>query len=184
MAIRNSSGITTPTLTLAAGMVGFVFAGVVYVNNTYLTIREHQSFRDSVERDLTRLESSRLTRDEFEGWKKERDTRVIALELALHELQSREYRGITRAESEARDNILQHQVTELEARVTILNDRMAGNFSAVQSKLADIDVNAGQIINLKERQDKFAQALDSMYSQLNEALRESAALRALLPPRQ
>ena len=118
MVVRNSSGITTPTLTLAAGMVGFVFAGVVYVNNTYLTIREHQSFRDSVERDLGRLENSRLSKDEFETWKKERNTGV----------------GI-------------------------------------------------QITALKERQDRFAQTLDRMYSQLNEALRESAALRALLPPR-
>lgn len=118
----DGSAITTTMWKFAIGLIGLIFAGLLFVNEQFLTIREHTEFKSRVDGsilDLRNVVTSHtasdnitfVSRNEFDRWLKQHDAQLQATSTAINRIEAARP---TTGELQATSSSLADRITRLE----------------------------------------------------------------------
>lgn len=125
MADDPSHAITTTMWKFAIGLVGLIFAGLLFVNEQFLTIREHTEFKSRVEATVTEIQSGLrshtaadnvnfVSRNEFDRWLRQHDIQSTAIAASINRIEATRP---TTGELQATTNSLSEHISRLEIEV-------------------------------------------------------------------
>lgn len=117
--------ITTTMWKFAVGLIGLIFAGLLFVNEQFLTIREHTEFKSRVDGsilDIRNAVSSHtasdnvvfVSRNEFDRWLKQHDVQLSNTSAAINRIEATRP---TTGELQATATSLTERISRLEAEV-------------------------------------------------------------------